>query len=102
MPWRKTPTSQSAAVTGLPSTSTCFSTVPAARADHEDRGPIPQALALLGVRRGVVDALHRVSQVHLALDDVAPGGRARVLEVRENTFAPELSAFTITSRWTGP
>ncbi len=56
--------------------------VPAARAHHQDRGPVLQPVAP-AVGRGVLDrALHRVPEVHLALGDVAPGGGVRVLEVR--------------------
>ncbi|MNL71521.1 hypothetical protein D3C87_1966810 [compost metagenome] len=56
--------------------------VPAARAHHEGRRPLHQAV-LPAVRRLVPDgAPHRVHQVELALDHVVPGGGEGVLQVR--------------------
>ena len=55
--------------------------VPAARADQQRRGLLGQPV-LAPVGLGVLDRpLDRVDEVDVALDDVAPGRRAGVLEV---------------------
>ncbi len=55
--------------------------VPAARPDDECRGPLRE-LVRLALGAGEVDLpLDRVDEVLLALDEIAPGRRVRVLEV---------------------
>ncbi len=55
--------------------------MPAARADHERRDMLVQAVGLALGRDELDRALDRVAQVALALDEVLPGRRAGVLEV---------------------
>ena len=55
--------------------------VPSARA-HEQRSRLLVELVLLAFGAGEADlAPHRIAQVHLAIDHVAPGGRGRILKI---------------------
>ena len=76
--------------------------VPAARTHDEGRRLLVQRIALaVGVLEadGAVD---RLAQVDLAAHHVVPRGRARILEVRHERRAPELSALMTILRSTGP
>ena len=59
-----------------------FGQMPAARADHQHRGIVADRIMLAAVRVGVVEPAEPViAQVHLALDQLVPHRRGRVLEI---------------------
>ena len=59
-----------------------FGQVPAARADHQHRGIVADRIMLAAVGIGVVEPPGPViAQVHLALDQLVPHRRGRVLEI---------------------
>ena len=59
-----------------------FGQMPAARADHQHRRRIAHRIVLAAVRIGVIEPAEPViAQVHLALDQLIPNRRSRVLEI---------------------
>ena len=65
-----------------------FGQVPAARADHQHRGIVADRIMLAAVGIGVVEPAEPVvAQVHLALDQLVPDRRGRVLEIGHEHLA---------------